>query len=396
MGLHVGIVGGSIAGCLAALELARDGHRVEVFERAPGEARGAGIGFLPVIWQRLVDRNYVPEALPRLRVEQQVFAAKSSSDARLGKIALRAPGEAWALHWSDLHRALQARLPEGSYQSGVDVSGARTDGSRATLELADGSERSFDLALFADGYRSRGRALICPHGTRTYRGYTLWRGVVPAAELGDVAPLMAASWRLGHPGSRGHTVMYVIPDGRGGGQCVNFGSYLPLAAAELAPFLVDRDGRQHRGSMPPGQMRPDEEVRLKAQLASRLPSYFAAVVERSRDTFAQPIFTASVPRYRSGRLCLVGDAGALVQPLTGSGVMKALDNARGLASALRRNADVEQALAAWDAQATAAGAMLLRLGDQMEQALIWHPPDFAQLGGEATRSWWDATTRLPE
>ncbi len=40
--LSIGIVGGSIAGCAAAVELMRAGHRVRVFERSPGALVGRG------------------------------------------------------------------------------------------------------------------------------------------------------------------------------------------------------------------------------------------------------------------------------------------------------------------------------------------------------------------
>ena len=44
-GLRVGIVGGSIAGCVTAIELARLGADVTVFERSRHlQDRGAGLG----------------------------------------------------------------------------------------------------------------------------------------------------------------------------------------------------------------------------------------------------------------------------------------------------------------------------------------------------------------
>ena len=50
-GFRVGIVGGSIAGCTAAIELVRLGCEVTLFERTGEELkdRGAGIGVPPSV-----------------------------------------------------------------------------------------------------------------------------------------------------------------------------------------------------------------------------------------------------------------------------------------------------------------------------------------------------------
>lgn len=44
--LNIGIIGGSIAGCSAAILLGREGHKVDVFERSRGDlvGRGGGMG----------------------------------------------------------------------------------------------------------------------------------------------------------------------------------------------------------------------------------------------------------------------------------------------------------------------------------------------------------------
>ena len=47
--LSIGIVGGSIAGCAAAIELTRAGHEVAVFERSTGELKGRGAGIATAI-----------------------------------------------------------------------------------------------------------------------------------------------------------------------------------------------------------------------------------------------------------------------------------------------------------------------------------------------------------
>lgn len=395
--LNIAVVGGSIAGCLGALELARDGHAVTVFEREHSPLNGAGIGVLPGVLQVLLRREWVGEALPRLDMPYQAYATHVAGGAALGQRAWTPARPAIALNWSDLQRSLRACVPETAYLSGVRVSGVQEQSARSvTLSLADGSARSFDLVLFADGYRSQGRALVCPEAQLEYRGYTLWRAVVPLPA--DSAPLEGTVHLVHQRGSPGYLVAYAIPDGSGrtvpDARVVNIACYLPLPAAELREFLIDREGRAHAGSLPPGRMRPEVEARLKREIAGRVPPYFAALVEQARDSFAQPIFTAAVPRYCAGRIGLLGDAGSLAQPITGSGVLKALENARGIAARLRKIADVDEALAAWSADATTFGALLVRLGSRMEQQLVWNMPDLSAQPAAENERWWAELTRV--
>jgi 2-polyprenyl-6-methoxyphenol hydroxylase-like FAD-dependent oxidoreductase len=101
-----------------------------------------------------------------------------------------------------------------------------------------------------------------------------------------------------------------------------------------------------------------------------------------------------VPHYRVQRVCLIGDASTLAPPFTASGVMKAAHQTIELARALQGAADVDAALAAWDARQMRFGDGLHALALQMEQQLIWRTPDFAALDAEAARAWWHATTTL--
>ena len=56
--LRVGIVGGSISGCAAAVALLRTGHNMTVFESSPNEltGRGAGIGMQMSVLRALRER----------------------------------------------------------------------------------------------------------------------------------------------------------------------------------------------------------------------------------------------------------------------------------------------------------------------------------------------------
>ena len=195
--------------------------------------------------------------------------------------------------------------------------------------------------------------------------------------------------RCGYLG--GHGVFYLVPssspDLDGGARDVNWGLYLQVPEAELAAMLTDRLGRTSNGSVAAGMLAPDREAALKARAGELLPEVFAQVVDVSRDTFIQAIFTVTVPGYHRGRVCLVGDAGTLDPPFTGSGVFKAINNAVELLDALNTDGDVDQALAAWSDVQLQTVATFGAAAELFERALIFDMPDLAGFDDDAFAAW---------
>jgi 2-polyprenyl-6-methoxyphenol hydroxylase-like FAD-dependent oxidoreductase len=399
--LQVAVVGGSIAGCCAGVELARSGHDVTIFERSPHTlvGQGAGIGALPATLNTLIERDLVDRDMPALAIREHVFAGAAPEGPRTGREALRLQAATWSLNWADLHANLRRRVPDDRYRAGVEVRAVADSGSeRPALTFADGATRSFDLVVFADGHASLGRRAVCPELEPSYRDYVLWRGVLDSRQLADTQPLHDSLYRISYGGLPGHAVAYRMPDAAGpaadGGGLVNFGCYLPVTAAALAELLVDPGGRRHASSLAAGELRIEEELRFQAFARQRLPPYFGELMAQARDTFVQAVFSARITRHRSARLCLIGDAGTLVPPLTGSGVLKALTHAIDLARSLREATDLNGALEQWDRRQTAFGDVLFQIGSQMEQASIWQMVDFAELDAAATLGWWQSMTNI--
>jgi 2-polyprenyl-6-methoxyphenol hydroxylase-like FAD-dependent oxidoreductase len=330
------------------------------------------------------------------------FVGRTAADDRLGHTAWVWPISLAAMNWGDLWRNLRKRVPDSIYHQGRAVTDAKSvdGGRRAVVQLDDGSQRSFDLVIFADGYRSLGRRLLCLEVDLQYCGYALWRGVLDEKDLDDSDPLEGLMPRLSYKGLAGHIILYFVPGHNGstakGKRWVNWAAYIPVLAEELPGFLTDRQGRQHSGSLPPGAMRPEEEDRLKQLMQAHLPTYYADIVNASQDTFAQPIFLVEMPGYHQGRICLIGDAGAVAQPFTGSGVFKGANNAIDLAAALQAHRDVDVALHEWDKKETTTGRRLVVLGRQMEQAFIWSAPDFSQMDAQTTAAWFKNAVTFPE
>lgn len=402
-GLRVGIVGGSIGGCTAAAELIRAGHHVTLFERSSGalQGRGAGIGTPAPTFELLVERGLVDADMPVTRLTIASFAGVDPDGDPAGRSSLELPLDMVTLHWKDLWGQLRARVPDGCYQGGSHVTAVvGVDTPTPGLVLDDGSRHDFDLVLFADGYTSVGRSQLFPESTLDYRGYVLWRGLLAEDRVADSGPLEDRLYRFSFPDLRGNGVFYLVPGEHGsvapGERYVNWAHYIPIPPDDLPDFLVDKDGRRHTTSLPPGGMRPEAESDLKELLVDHLPPYFAELTSITDGTFAQPIYTYEPTAYGRGRVCLIGDAGSVVPPFTGSGVFKASKNAIDLVAALANGEDLDASLERWSDTETMTARRLAVLGEQMEQAFVWAAPDVGAMSADEAHAWWTSSVTFPE
>jgi 2-polyprenyl-6-methoxyphenol hydroxylase-like FAD-dependent oxidoreductase len=375
---------------------------VTVIERSIGglKGRGAGIGTPIDTFETLVSRDLIGEKTPRFVVSDHRLVSRRDANDRYGHRALTLPLSMALLNWGDLWSELRARVPDSAYVEGRTITGASQVGREVVVSGAAGWSDTYDLVLFADGYRSLGRRALFPDTEMSYRGYVLWRGVLEERRLSDSEPLETALYRLHYKGLPGNAVFYFVPGEGGstnvGDRWVNWACYLPVAAEALPEFLVDRDGERRQHSLPPGSMRIAEEERLKGVIADHLPSYFADIISDSFDTFVQPIFSGTVPAYARGRVALLGDAGAVAPPFTGSGVFKAMMNAVELATTLAERGSVDEALERWSDEQTARGERLAVLGAQMEDAFVWEAPDLSTMTESDARAWWTRSISFPE
>ena len=399
--LNIGIVGGSIAGCTAAIELTRAGHKVTIFERSPHalKDRGAGMAAPLDTINTLVERDLIDADMPHFLINEIPHIGLSAADEPYGRVAWRVPVTLMPFNWGDLYRNLRGRVPDKIYHHGRQVTSvSNAPGQKATISFAGGHSEEFDLVICADGYRSIGRQAVCPEVAMDYRGYVLWRCVLKENELPTIAPVENNIARLSY--KEGHAVFYLVPGANGacepGERWLNCAMYVRVPQAELRQFLTGANGHQSFGSIAPGNMRPDQEEELKALARRYLPTYFADALEKSSYHFAQAIFMIDVSSYLNGRICLIGDAGAVAPPYTASGVFKGMNNAIDLAGALGCPDCVDEALAGWNETQTATGKRMVALGRRLEQALIWNIPDFSQMSAQEMQAWWANAAKMPE
>lgn len=402
MALRIGIVGGSITGCATAVVLERAGHDVTVFERSSRElvGRGAGIGTPRGTLRSLIDGDLLDADFPHFVCEASPFTARTTPEDARGRCAWTLPLDIALFHWGDLFRNLRRRVPDDHYLAGVAITGADDHEDHVTLHLEDGATRELDLVVFADGYASLGRRLTFPEAALKYRGYVLWRGVLPEAELADASPLEGKLPRLTYGGVPGHEVLYFVPGADGslepGSRLVNWAAYIAVSDEELPDLLTDHRGKTHDSSLPPGAMREEWVARFRTFLVEHTPSFYAQITEKTASTFVQPIYTVQMPGYHRGRIALAGDAGAVAQPFTGSGIFKGLNNATELADALAEDRPLQDALSDWDRAQVGQAQRLVALGEQMERAFIWSPIDFATAQAQDVARWWREAVTFPD
>jgi 2-polyprenyl-6-methoxyphenol hydroxylase-like FAD-dependent oxidoreductase len=391
--MRVGIIGGSIAGCVAAALLHRAGHDVTVFERSESSlvSRGAGILMVATAWQDMTERGILDGTVPACRVGYSRFVTRAAGTGRrrwLGDVQM----SSMQFNWAHLYQSLRRHVPDGLYRGGAAVERIEATPRGATLHLAEGGSLDFDLVVCADGYRSLGRGLIDPGAAPVYRGIVLWRGLIPEHDIRvdvlDGCDLLRPLYQ------GGHGIVYCVP-GSGqstepGKRLLMWGYYLQVPDNDLASVLVDDQERQQSGSVPFGKVHPEVKAALESRLAELLPTSLFELVRQSHNSSVQAIYSFASRGYARDRLCLVGDSGTVVPPFAGSGVLRAMASATSLTDALASTAAVDDALHRWSEAQLKIAAQVMPNAEGIERGYVFGMPDFTTMPATATNDWMSA------
>ncbi|MGW1275351.1 FAD-dependent monooxygenase [Streptomyces tsukubensis] len=401
-GTRVAVVGGSIAGCAAALALHRTGHHdITVHERTTGElsARGVGVAVHEGRYRELAAAGYLDPATAYLRLHGRHWYVRAPGDAPADLLGRRIRTEAFdfrTYNWGPLWRGLRARVPGAvRFRTGSAVTAAAETPDGALLTTAGGAVEPYDLIVGADGYRSVVRAAVGPGGRPAYAGYLAWRGAYPEERLPDAGrwdPATAAY--VVFPG--GHVVLYRIPGERGGPR-VNWvlytappaGADLPFSAPAVGFAGLDLPGSAP-SSVPPGRVGAVLREHLAALTAEHFPPFWRRVIDLTEpgELFVQPMYDAIASPGATGRIALIGDAATVARPHTGAGAVKALQDATLLESALRDGGALPDALRAYDSARESLGRTMVDLGRRLGTALVTGAPDWRTLDDAALAAWW--------
>ncbi|ORW06160.1 FAD-dependent monooxygenase [Mycobacterium kyorinense] len=317
MAQRIVVVGAGIAGLASAAALQRCGREVSVIEERADTSAGAGIS----IWPNAL------AALDHIGIGDQVRDA----GGRVTAGALRWRDGSWLRRPADerlvtalgepmvvvqrsvLRDILAAALAPGTVEYGLSATAVAVNGE-VRLELSDGTVRTADAVVGADGIGSVVARHLNGPLVRRYAGYTAWRGVASCA----MDPQLAGE-TLGPGVQTGH---------------------VPMGPDRTYWFTTER--------APEGRISPGGEL---AYLQSKLvgwpepvPSMLAATAPA--DVLRNDLYDRGRARcWARGPIAVVGDAAHPMRPHLGQGGCQALEDAAVLAACVRRDGDLPAAFA---------------------------------------------------
>ena len=367
------VIGGGVAGPVAAMALRKVGIEATVYEAYPPTANETG-GSLGLASNGVAALEIVGAADAVRAIATPTPNMVMTSD---GKTAVE--GSAFPVDQEPLQLVMRAKLHQvlhdaavaagvefaynkrligADEQEGRDESGA--DAGGVTARFADGTSATADILIGADGIRSTVRTLIDPNapgpnwtGMLGFEAHGLDPAAVPAIDIEPGTTCFAF-------GKRAYYLYYRSADGK-----ITFGANLPwkehltISQARAVPVQqwIDILRATYAGDVPGEQMT-------------------RALTPENLATVGALHIMPSVPHWYRGRMVLVGDAVHAPSNSTGQGASLAIESAIELARTLRDLPDHTSAFAAYEG---------LRRGRVEKITAVGRKTNHAKTPGPATK-----------
>lgn len=335
--LRIGICGGGISGFSASIALRKMGHEVEVFEQTPQFNRvGADINLTPnavFALDQLGIGEYVREtaARPTHRISRDGLTGEETSRLQMSDAAEKKYGAPQlTIHRADLLKALQDGLPSERTHLGRSCTEVELGSDEATIRFADGTSRSFDLVIGADGIHSAVRTALFGQDDPKFTGILSYRAVFPREKGEGLRDLDAFTKWWGEISEK---------------QIVTF----PLTGGkEIFVFATTKqDGWSEEGWTLPGDV-----AELRAAYSNFHPEAQKLLAVCTEVTRSALHVREPMPRWSKGQATIMGDAAHPMVPFMAQGACMAIEDAVVLARALDgvRVDGIESALETYEAE----------------------------------------------
>lgn len=359
--MRIAVIGGGIGGLSAALHLLKAGFDVQVYEQAPRISEiGAGIQISPNA-SRLLHRLGLRAAMDRLGVFPQAVQQRRWDD---GRILQRAPvgrlveetfgAPYYHFHRADLANLLADALPAECVHVRHKLVGVEDTGGQVIACFENGAQVEADVLVGADGIHSRVHAQVFGAEKARFTGCIAWRGLVPAEKVRHLDIEVAShNWM----GPDGHVVHYWVSGGR----------FMNVVC------VTEHGAWTEEGWTVPGKV---------ADVAARYADWHPTVrglIASFPETFVWALHDRTeLPRWRAGRIALLGDACHPMLPFMAQGAAQSIEDGAALAvllakmpdapeEALRRYEEIRKPRATRLQQASAANRTRFHLHDGLEQ-----------------------------
>lgn len=346
----MGIVGGSMGGLIAGLLLKRQGWSVDIFERSSERLASRGAGITP--HKELFDafRQAGADIEDAMGIESHGRIILGYDGGILAEVQAPQLFTSWGL----LYRFLRKKFPDDRYHNGAVATEVSEDDHAVTICFQDGSTKTFDWLIGADGLRSLVRESVAPELQLKYTGYVAWRGLVPESLLPEAIGEQLEN-RMAFYLPRGeHMLGYTVAGPNDtltrGKRWYNWVWYRPTPVGQArTEMFTDAEGLYQPDGIAPHQISKAVIAMMRSEAERLLPPQFQAVVRSTEQPFIQPIVEVSSERLLFKRIALIGDAAFTVRPHIGLGVSKAAEDAATLAKAFEKpEAEISEALRDWE------------------------------------------------
>jgi 2-polyprenyl-6-methoxyphenol hydroxylase-like FAD-dependent oxidoreductase len=326
------VIGGGIAGPVAAMALRKAGIHATVYEayRGTADGVGGGLGIAPNGQNALAVLG-ADHVVRNIGMPVTAMVLQNSTGRRIAEFPGPPGLPVMQFVWRpELYRAFydEATARGIPIEHGKRLVGIDNTPDGVTAHFADGTSAGADVLIGADGINSTTRSLIDRDAPRPR--YT---GLISFGGRTDGMGLPSTGGKMHFVFGRRAFFGYLVDDDQSGGWFVNLPNAEPMTRAQ-----ADAVPAREWLAVLRAAVAKDRSPAL--ELLSRTAPADLIVVGGMEDV-------PTVPTWRNGRVVLVGDAAHATSPSSGQGASQAIESAVQLARCLR-DLPHEQAFATYE------------------------------------------------